>query len=83
MAGDDADLDGLARFRDRKPFLGEVAKVEIDRLASLLDGVLDRTTGGRATENVRHDHTVEVRVLRLFDLDAEAEPARAVGSFTS
>jgi hypothetical protein len=69
---DDANLDRLARLRDQQPFLGQILQMQRDRLTGVGDGVLNRSSGRRAAQDVGYSDTVKVRVLGLLDFDAEA-----------
>jgi len=73
---DDANLDRPARPRDRQPFRGQILQMQRDRLPRVGDGILDRSPGRRATQDVWHGDAVEVRVLGFLDLDGEPQAAR-------
>lgn len=57
--------------------------MQLDRLARVGDGVLNRAARGRAAQDVRYGHPVEVRIVGLFNLDPETKTARANSRLTS
>ena len=57
--------------------------MQLDCLSRLGDRILNRTPRGRTSENVRHRHSIEVRVLGFFDLNAEAQLTRSEGNITT
>jgi hypothetical protein len=74
---DDAYFHWAAWARDRKSFVGEIAQMQLDRLARIRDRVLNRAARRRTPEDVRHRHAVKARVIRLLDLDPETQAAWA------
>jgi hypothetical protein len=75
-AADDADFHWTASPRDRQPFFGEILKMQFDGLARRSDGAFDGPSSGRATDDVGYRDPVKIRIVGLFDLDPETQPAR-------
>lgn len=73
---DDADLRRSARTRNRQAFLRKITKVQIDRLAGLLDRMVDRASRGCTADDVGDRHAEQARIARLLDLDRKAQAER-------
>lgn len=49
--------------------------MQVNCVSRLCNGMLNGTAGGRATQNVRDGHPVEVRIVGFLDLDGELQTA--------